>query len=203
MVYTVFTKTQLKIMQLFTSQITRRFSIRGVAKELDMHPYLAHKASKSLINDKIIITDDNSYILNYKKNHQELAYFEHLRSKEFLGKPKNKTLAMFTEEMIEDFPYGYFTLVIFGSTVNTPNPRDIDVLVIIEKTEDIETAEKALYNISRNYTLDFHTVIVSFESVFEMLGSRDDNNLMNEVLNKHLILYGAELFYKLIKRGRK
>ncbi|MFH1409133.1 MAG: hypothetical protein ABIH34_04460 [Nanoarchaeota archaeon] len=198
----MFTKTQLKIMQLFTSQITKRFSLRGVAKELDMHPYLVHKACKPLIQDKIIIQDDNRYILNYKDNHQELAYVEHLRNKEFLRKPKNKTLAMFAEEMIEEFPYGYFILAIFGSAVTIKNPRDIDVLVIIEKTEDIETAEKALYNITRNYTFDLHTAIVSFESVYEMLRSRDDKNVMNEVLNKHIILYGAELFYRLIKRGR-
>lgn len=199
----MFTKTQLKIMQLFVSQITKRFSLRGVAKEWGMHPYLAHKACKPLIKDKLIVKDDNSYILNYKENHQELAYFEHLRSKEFLSKPKNKTLAMFAEEMIEDFPYGYFTLLIFGSAVVSQKPRDTDLLVIVEKTEDIEQAEKALYNITRNYTLKLHTVVISFESVFEMLGSRDEKNVMNEVLNKHLILYGAELFYKLIKKGRK
>ena len=110
---------------------------------------------------------------------------------------------MFTEDVIEKFPYGYFTMLIFGSSVINPKPRDIDMLIIIEKTEDIESAEKAVYNISRNYTLNLHTIIVSFESVFEMLGSRDDKNVMNQVLNKHLILYGAELFYNLIKKGRK
>jgi len=36
-----------------------------------------------------------------------------------------------------------------------------------------------------------------------MLGSRDDKNVMNELLNKHLILYGGELFFKLLKKGRK
>ena len=198
----MFTKTQLKIMQLFASQITKRFSLRGVAKKLDMHHYVAHKACKPLIQNKLIVLDDNSYVLNYKENHQELAYFEHLRSKKFLDKPKNKTLAMFTEDFIENFPYGYFSLLLFGSVVNSPKPGDIDILVIIEKTEDIETAEKALYHITRNYTLKFHTLMVSFESVYDMLGKRDNKNVMNEILNKHLVFYGAELFYKLIKRGR-
>jgi hypothetical protein len=36
-----------------------------------------------------------------------------------------------------------------------------------------------------------------------MLGSRDENNVMNQILNKHLILYGAELFYRLLRQGRK
>ena len=197
------TKTQNKIMQLFVSQLTRRFTLRGVGKELGVHQALAYRAGRQLIKEGLIIKDDNSYVLNYKRNHQELAYFEHQRAKEFFSKPSNRTLAIFAEEVVEKFPYGYFVFLIFGSATESEKPRDIDVLFIIERTEDIETAEKALYNISRNYTLKLHTIVVSFESVFEMIGSRDEKNVMNEVLNKHLIVYGAELFYKLIKRGRK
>lgn len=197
------TKTQLKIMQLFVSNITKRFSLRGVGNELKMHQALAYRSSKPLIQNRFIILDGNDYVLNYKQNHQELAYFEYLRSKEFLVKPRNKTLAMLRGDIIDRFPYGYFVLLVFGSAVINSKPRDIDLLVIIEKTEDIEPAEKALYNIIRNYTLDLHTTAISFESVFEMLGSRDESNVMNQILNKHLILYGAELFYKLLKKGRK
>jgi hypothetical protein len=190
-------------MQLFVSQITRRFTLREAGKELKMHQALAYRACRQLIKDKLIIPEDERYILNYKQNHQELAYFEHLRSKEFLNKPANKILAMFIEDVAEKFPYGYFTFLIFGSAVESTKPRDIDLLLIIEKTDEIEAAEKALYNISRNYVLNLHLIVVSFESVFEMLGARDDKNVMNQVLNKHIILYGAELFYKLFKKGRK
>jgi hypothetical protein len=188
-------------MQLFVSQITRRFTLRGVGKELGMHQALTYRACKELISNKLIITDDNSYRLNYKQNHQELAYFESIRIKEFLE--KNKTLALLEEDIIEKFPYGYFILLLFGSVVISTKPRDIDILVVIEKTEDLEAAEKALYNLTRNYTLNIHSIVISFESVFEMLSTRDEKNVINEVLNKHLILYGGELFYKLLKKGRK
>lgn len=197
----MFTKTQLRVMQLFVSQITRRFTLRGVGKELKIHQALTYRACRQLIKDKLIIPDDGSYMLNYKRNHQELAYFEHLRSKESLD--KNKTLSLLREDIIDKYPYGYFVLLLFGSAVVSQKPRDIDVLVIIEKTEDIEPAEKALDSITRNYTLNFHTLVISFESVFEMLRSRDEKNVINETLNKHLILYGGELFYNLLKKGRK
>jgi len=113
------TKTQIKIMQLFVSQITRRFSLRGVGKELKMHQALAYRACKQLIKDKLIISDDKNYKLNYKQNHQELAYLEYLRSKEFFSKPKNKVLAMFADDVIEKFPYGHFVFLIFGSAVES------------------------------------------------------------------------------------
>lgn len=191
-------------MKIFVAHITKYFSIREVGRMLKMHHALAHRASKQLIKQRLIVSNEqNFYGLNYKENHQELAYIEHLRSKEFLDKPKNKDFAIFAEDVIERFPKGYFVLLVFGSTVVSTTPRDIDILLIIDKTEDIESAEKAFYNIARNYSLKLHTNVVSFESVYEMLGARDQVNVMNEVLNKHLILYGAELFYSLIKKGRK
>ena len=198
-----FTKTQFKIMKLFVSRMIDRFSIRGAAKELRMHHALAYRSIKPLVKARLIIPDGDSYILNYKENHQDLAYFEHLRSKVFLSRPKNKVLKMFAEDLVRNFPYGYFVICLFGSSVNTSKPRDIDVLIMIERTNDIEPAEKALYNIARNYSLKLHTIVVSFESAEAMLLTRDDKNVMNETLNNHLILHGAELFYRIIARGRK
>ncbi|MCF7798459.1 hypothetical protein K9M74_01000 [Candidatus Woesearchaeota archaeon] len=187
-------------MKLFVSKIPTRFSLRQVGKELDMHQALAYRSSKELIKQKLIIPDDDKYMLNVKENHQELAYIEHLRCKELLD--KNKSISLLREDIIKEFPYGYFVALIFGSTVTNAKPRDLDVLLIIEHTEDIEQAERYLHTITRNHPLPIHTLILSFESVYEMLAPREDKNVMTEVLNKHIILYGAELFYKLIKKGR-
>jgi hypothetical protein len=35
-----------------------------------------------------------------------------------------------------------------------------------------------------------------------MLIKRDENNIANESLNNHIIFYGAELFYKILKKVR-
>jgi hypothetical protein len=35
-----------------------------------------------------------------------------------------------------------------------------------------------------------------------MLRKRDEKNVVNEALNKHLIFYGAEQFYKILKEER-
>ncbi|MFH1439941.1 MAG: hypothetical protein ABIG89_05210 [Candidatus Woesearchaeota archaeon] len=200
----IFSKNQTRIMEIFVSQITKRFSIRGVGKSLYMNNSLAHRTIKPLIKDKLLIYDElNFLMLNYKENHQELAYIEHLRSKEFLSKSKNKKLSLFVDEVIDKFPNQNFVLLLYGSTVLNDKPNDIDILFIIEKTEDIELTEKRLYNVCRKYTLKLHTLVVSFESIYEMLITRDQKNIMNEILNKHIIFYGGELFYRLIKNGRR
>ena len=196
------TKNQYKIMQLTVSNLTKRFSIREIARLLKMNNSLAHRTITPLINKKVFIKDEKGYLsLDYNKNHYLLSFSEYLRRNLFLK--KYKSISLLTDDIIDKFPFAYFSLLIFGSTVISPKPKDLDLMLIVEKTKDIELAEKYLYNLTRRYTLKVHAVVLSFESVFEMLGSREENNVVNEVLNKHIILYGAELFYKLLRKGRK
>lgn len=195
------TKNQFRIMELFVSNLTRRFAIREVARILDMNNSLAHRNISPLIEKGILVKDDKGYLsVDFRKNHDILSFTEYQRRNSFLR--RNKSISLMLEDITGSFPYGYFVVLIFGSTVTSPKPRDLDLLVIIENTEDIEKAEKYLYNIIRNYTLPIHPLIISFESAYEMLAPREDKNVMTEVLNKHLILYGAELFYKIIRKGR-
>ena len=196
------TKNQFKIMKLFVSSITKKFGIREVARLLDMNVSLTHRNIVPLVEKNLLQKDEKRFLeLNIKKNHDVLAFCESLRKESFLK--KNKSISLLRDDIIKNFPYGYFSIIVFGSTVTSNKPRDLDLLIIIEKTENIEQAEKYLYNTTRNHNLSIHSLVVSFESVYEMLAPREDKNVMTEVLNKHIILYGAELFYKLIEKGRR
>lgn len=196
------TKNQFKIMELFVSSITKKFGIREVARLLDMNVSLVHRNIVPLIEKKLLKKDEKGFLgLNIRKNHDVLAFCESLRKNAFLK--KNKNISLLKDDIIKNFPQGYFSIIIFGSTVTSNKPKDLDLLIIIEKTEDIEQAEKYLYNITRNHTLPIHSLIISFESVYEMLAPREDKNVMTEILNKHIILYGTDLFYKLIEKGRR
>ena len=59
-----------------------------------------------------------------------------------------------------------------------------------------------MHNIVSNYDLPIEERVIGTESTYEMLSRHGEKNIMNEILNKHIILYGAELFYRLIGRGR-
>ena len=108
---------------------------------------------------------------------------------------------MFTQEVIQKFPEDFFIFLLFGSTITAKKPRDIDILFITNDTKKITTTEKTLYNRSRNYEQKIDINVISPESVYEMLAKREELNIMNELLNKHLIIYGAETFYRLIQKG--
>ncbi len=194
-------KSTSKLLQLFTSHITESFTLRESARRLKMHVSLTHRAIQPLIGSKIVKQDKHKNLsLNYKIHHETLVFAEYLRRDDFLNKFKD--IKLFADEVINKIKQNSFVLLVFGSSVESNKPRDIDILLIVDSTAKIEFHEKFLHNIASNYDVLFEERVIGFESVYEMLSNRDEKNIMNEILNKHVILYGAELFYRLIEKGR-
>ena len=194
-------KSTAKVLQLFTGRITESFTLREVARRLKMHVSLTHRAIHPLIDAKLIEQDKHKNLsLNYKIHHETLVFAEYLRRDILLSKFKD--IKLFVEEVLTKIKQDSFVLLMFGSAVDSNKPRDVDILLIVDSTDKVEFHEKFLHNIASNYGLPFEERVIGFESVYEMLSKRDEKNVMNEILNKHIILYGAELFYRLIQRGR-
>ena len=199
----VLTKNQAKVLQVFCGHITELFTLREVARVLDMHVSLAHRAIKPLVKRKILAPDRQRRLsLNYRENHGILAYAEYLRREELLGKARNKDLALFISDVMGKIEEDCFVLLLFGSAVTSDRPRDIDILLIVDSIGKIEFHERFLHTLADTSPLKLETRVISFESVYEMLAKRDQRNLMNEVLNKHIIMHGAETFYRLVTKGR-
>lgn len=198
----MFSKTQAKIMEIFTSKITGKFSIKEIS-ELTKKSYpLVHRSMKDLAAKKIILKDARGLLsLNYKANYSSLAYMESLKREEFLK--GNKTLALFVNDAVERTDLGGFTLLLFGSSVQKgEKARDVDILLIVPHNEDVPQAEKILENISSSFTLRIRCNAISTESAREMLAKRDDANIMNETLDNHILFFGAENYYRLLKNAR-
>jgi len=195
------TKTQIKIMEIFVSKINERFSIKQISEILKKPYPLIHGSIKPLINNNFITKDKQNFLcVNYKENHLELAYVESLRKKEFLK--KNKINILFVKDVLNSIKLDYFTFLIFGSSVQKQKPRDADILIILENKNEINSIEKILHNIASNFSQKFDINVVSVESVYEMLAKRDEANVMNETLNNHILIFGAENYYRLLKNVR-
>lgn len=195
-------KTQEKIMELFTARITGKFSIKEVS-ELSNKPYpLVHMSIKDLLSKKIIAKDSHNLIsLNFRENHSTLAYIESVKCENFLN--KNKTIKLFAKDVLEKIDLDFFTLLLFGSSVlKGEKARDIDVMLIVENKKDVQTEERLLDNISSSFTAHFHCNVISVESVREMLAKTDEPNVMNETINNHIIIFGDENYYRLLKYAR-
>jgi len=194
-------KSTAKILQLFTGHMTQSFTLREVARKLKMHVSFVHRAIQPLIEEDIVEQDKHKNLsLNYKIHHETLVFAEYLRRDSFLIRFKD--IGLFAEDVIDKIRQDSFVLLVFGSSVDSDRPRDIDILLIVDITEKVEFHEKFLNNIASKYGLPIEGRVIGFESVYEMLAKRDEKNVMNAVLDKHIILYGTELFYRLIERGR-
>ena len=195
------TKTQAKVMAIFVSKIEKKFSIKEISDILKKPYPLIHRAIKDLIKKKFVIKDEKKLLsLNYKNNLAELSYIESLRSKKALE--KDKTFALFAKDIQEKLGLDFFIFLVFGSYVKKSNPRDIDLLFIIENKAKITDIEKNLENIASYFTKNFHFNVIALESAYEMLSKRDKINVINESLNKHLIIFGGENYYKILKNAR-
>ncbi|MBT5021450.1 hypothetical protein HOK51_00235 [Candidatus Woesearchaeota archaeon] len=194
-------KTTAKILKLFVSQITESFTLREAARLLNMQISLAHRAIQPLLIEKIIKKDKHKKLsLDYKSHHETILFAEYLRRDEIFEKFKD--IKLYADELLNKIKEDCFVLLLFGSVVESDKPRDIDVLLIVDDDNKIEFHEKFMHNIASNYELPYETRVMSFENLYELLAKRDEKNIMNEILNKHIIVYGAELFYRLIQKGR-
>ena len=198
----ILTKTQTRIMEIFTASITKRFSVMQISKLLRKPYALIFNSIKHLIENGFLEKDHNLISLNYKSNHLELTYIESIRKNEFLS--KNKTIKLFVKDSLEIMKTDFFCMLIFGSYAENKQQKgsDVDVLVIFEHDYKHDNIEKILENLVSKFSSSFHIHVISTKSAYEMLSKRDEANVINEILNKHIIIFGGENFYRILKNAR-
>lgn len=196
----MFTKTQIEIMKIFVSKIDKKFSINQISDILRKKYPLIHRSIKPLIEKNYLLKDEQDLIyLNYRDNYDELAFLESIRKSEWLN--KNKDARLFFQECSKSIQVDFFISVVFGSSVEKKG-KDIDLLFILNEKE-LEKNEKVIRNISENFTLTLDINVIPVESAYEMLSRREQANVLNELLNKHIILFGGENFYRILNNARR
>tara|TARA_B100000315_G_scaffold192618_1_gene183063 strand:- start:184 stop:780 length:597 start_codon:yes stop_codon:yes gene_type:complete len=196
------TKTQIAIMEVFAGSITKSFSIHQISKALKKPYPLIHRSIQPLLADQFLKKDEHKYLsLDYRHNLSELAYIESSR-KETLFKQHAVIKSLF-QDMFKEGDEAFFILLVFGSVVaGKKKPNDIDMLLILDDNKKVDRQEKLLQKVASRFHTKFHVHVISKESVYEMLSKRDQLNVMNETLNKHVILFGAENYYLLLNNAR-
>lgn len=190
----LFTKTEINVLKLFVSRILDSFTIREVSRMIKKDLKIVHVSIKQLIDNRYFIQEKhNGLKLNYKQNISDLAYIENIRKEEFYR--KNKIIKLYINKFIEKTKHKFFILLIFGSYASGKQTKksDIDLLAVIPKyDENFERELKATLSSSISY---FHVNVINTDSFYEMLKKREELNIVNETLNNHILLYGAENYY--------
>ncbi|MBW2984483.1 nucleotidyltransferase domain-containing protein [Candidatus Woesearchaeota archaeon] len=192
----IFTKTEIRVLELFVSRVLDSFTIREVSRLIKKDLKIVHTSIKKLISKGFLLKDKSGLRLNYKKNIEDLAYVENIRKEHFFK--KHDLIKVHVLNFIKKSSLKLFVLLVFGSYAAGKEKRrsDVDLLAILpSESEKFERELKAVLSVSAK---GFHINVIPEESFREMLHKRDELNVINETLNNHIILYGAEQYYALL-----
>ncbi len=195
----LFTKTETLILELLVSKPTRKFTIREISRLIKKDLKIVHTSVQKLLQKKFLLKDEQQHLhLNYQANISDLAYIENLRKEKFFQQyPMIKITAA---DFLKKTKNSFFVLLVFGSYAEG-SPRkdsDVDILIILPEEDKNDSLARQLNAIFSLSTPKPHLQVISQMSFKEMVAKRDEANIINESLNKHIIIFGAEAYYKLL-----
>ncbi|MDO8740428.1 MAG: nucleotidyltransferase domain-containing protein [Candidatus Woesearchaeota archaeon] len=192
----IFTKTEIKVLELFVSRILDSFMIREVSRLIKKDLKIVHTSMKKLKAEEFFIEEKGGLRLNYRKNIGDLAYIENIRKEDFFK--KHDLIKIHIKTFLKKCSGKFFVLLVFGTYAAGKETKksDIDLLAILPSEN--EKFERELKSGLSVLNKKFHISIIGEESFKEMLSKRDEMNVVNETFNNHVMLYGAEQYYALL-----
>ncbi|MBU2639851.1 MAG: nucleotidyltransferase domain-containing protein [Nanoarchaeota archaeon] len=170
----------------------KKLTIREIAKIINADYKITHTAVKRLIEKKIVLKEiiGKSSLCYLCKYDVEVYKAENERREEIL---KNKNLNQLYKEIL-NIKTSLFMVILFGSYAKKKETKtsDIDLLFISNDTN----FENKVDNILSLIPLKTHVLVFTEEEFIKMKDSKE-SNVVKEVIENNIILYGIENFYKL------
>lgn len=193
-----------KIIDLFRRNIFAEYTLKDIMKKLSKKSYnWTHKAiiklSKGLLKLKL---KGNTKVVSLDLDCDEtINYLVYLDRQEALSK-KIPLISELIKSISKKTPY--FTLLVTGSyATGTQRTRsDIDVVLIIDDTSSKEELRAYIKNAVRLSGIEIETHVFTKSEFYKMLLA-DPENFGKEVFRKHLLFYGADAYYQIIREASR
>lgn len=194
-------KTETTILKLLFQDLTKEYIIRELSLSLNLPYPQIHRSTQSLIKKKLVKVKQigKSKIINLilEKTNYDYITIEINRKQELLK--RNKTIKILDEDL-EKVHYSHFICVLFGSYAIGKEKKnsDIDLLFVIPEDYDYNKFERTIKSTITLNNVDIN--ITTEKGLLEMWKSPLKLTVGNEILKKHVVLYGMEQFLRLRKR---
>lgn len=193
--------TETKILKQLFDDLTNVYTKRELSTLLKL-PYAQVHRSIGWLFQKGLIKQEHKgksilVGLNLKEIYPEYVHTELERKRDLV---RRYPLLGLLDKDLKNIEYSQFICLVFGSYADRTAKKDsdIDILFVIPNECDYNKFEKTLKNaITINQT---HTQITTEKGLIEMWNTPEKLNVGNELLKKHVILYGAEQFLNLRRR---
>lgn len=190
-------ETENKIIKAFIEGY-EDLTIRQLSKTINADYKITYVALQKLIKDKIItakkIGKSTVCNLNHSIYNIKIHQVQDKRRKEIL---RNKDLNQLHKEINRKLNTSLYISLLFGSFVNKKQNKnsDIDLLFISNENE----FEKKINTILSLVPLKVHSLVFTEEEFIKMATS-NKLNVVKEIIQKNIIMYGIENYYNLLKK---
>jgi len=194
------TNTQEQILKLLLSKPEESLSIRQIARLLGKSYALTYNNTQKLIKQGIVRVEDVPPAQIVRVSEQApmelLVDIERKRAEQLLE--KYPWITLYRKDVLSATEQTFFIMLVFGSYAKgTETIRsDLDLLFIVPTKDDIPLLEKAVQQYTK---VKKGIVVVDVQGFFEMIKSAKTLNVGNEARKHHILLYGAETYYELVK----
>ena len=197
-------KEELKIVDLFRKNLISEFTLKQIMKRLNKKSYNWTHNAVTKLSKNILISQKkgNTTIVKLNvDNPATITYLAYLDREEAYKKK-----VPFVDEIIKSCSTitPYFTVLVTGSyaTRNVRKNSDIDLVIITEDEAKKGEIKPYLREVTRLSSVDFDEHILTRDEFYRMLIA-DNENFGKEVFRKHLLFYGTEAYYQIIKEAIK
>ncbi|MFH1977966.1 MAG: nucleotidyltransferase domain-containing protein [Candidatus Aenigmatarchaeota archaeon] len=196
------TKTDVRILKFFIKNIAKEFSINNISDKIEItYPTVWERIlelkKRDIVKIKEINPTQKLCSLNTRNNNNVsiFSYIEFLRKDDFFT--RKKELKTITDDILNRINGNSFTLILFGSHVKSKETAssDIDILLLIPSMKDENRVMNSIATAERLTNRKMHTVSMTYNDFFDSL-KKESATLSKEVLENHIIVYGAEAFYR-------
>lgn len=197
------TRTQEQILVFLLSNPEEQLTIRGIAKRLGKSYTLVYNNISDLERKNIIrkqnVPPAQIITLNEFAPTNIFIDIELNRKRELLQ--RYPWMHVMLEDILMSIKNLFFILVVFGSYAKGTQTAksDIDLLIIVPDKKDIREIEdcvrKAYTKVKKGLN------IVDVDDFKEMILNPNALNIGNEAKKYHVILYGVEQYYQLLKKA--
>ncbi|MFH1511249.1 MAG: nucleotidyltransferase domain-containing protein [Candidatus Woesearchaeota archaeon] len=193
--------TETKALNQLFSDLTEAYTKRQLSTILRL-PYAQVHRSIGWLVKKGLITQKSKgksilVELNLKETYPEYVYAELERKRDLVAR---YSLLRLLDKDLKNLNYNQYICLVFGSYAEKTAKKesDIDILFVIPDDYDFNKFDKAAKNVMT--ISQTHIQVTTEKGLIEMWNTPHKFNVGNELLKKHVILYGAEQFLNLRRR---
>ncbi len=195
-----FTKIEIQIAKYLFKHYKSRYNPRQLARILNINHAHANKLCNLLADKKLLVREDigNSVFFSYGYNNKlAIKFMDYMLSLEEKEFPKWLSVLFHSLNKFKDFiELG----LIFGSSINTKDFSDIDVLLVYnaEKSKDVK---KIKDEIRKSELVEKPIRYVDITEK-DILQNKEDKIFYN-ILSDSLVFYNPEKYVEVIKKCHK